>query len=212
MSEHTHEGGSIEGGFIYCSHEGCNARAPINDDEAAVWIWTEEPVALEFKDDRAEAVGDDPAEAAGEESQTGAEGAEGSQDAPGMAETVIVCECGHTLEQHDRDTPLGPVCGACKCAGWNPVEEIVQTAPVFEAELVISSCGVFVQRLPGGGRQLKVVPIRQTPQGPQIVLPAYVLEFATPEAWDTFKGAIENDGKPRTKIVTATHLPPGATI
>lgn len=156
----------------------------------------------------AEAVGAVLPEAAAEEPHTDAEGGSGPEDALEAAESVVLCECGHTREQHE-DSPLSnPVCNACGCPAWNPAEELVQTAPIFEAELVISSCGVFVQRLPGGGRQLKVVPIRQTAQGPQLVLPAYVLEFVTPESWDTFRGAIENDGKPKPNIVTASHLPP----
>jgi hypothetical protein len=87
-------------------------------------------------------------------------------------------------------------------------EEIMLTAPVFEVETVISSSGVYVQRIPGGGRQVKIVPVRMTRQGPMPMLPAYVLNFPTPEAWDAFRAAIENDGQPKSKIVTASHLPP----
>jgi hypothetical protein len=109
------------------------------------------------------------------------EAASGAEDAPRTAENVV--------------------------AG----EEIEQTAPVFPAELRIVQMMSWVQRTPGGGRELKIAAAIAGPQGMAPLQPAYVFEFDA-DAWTDFQALIDRDGEPKPQIVRATHLPPGVVI
>jgi len=91
--------------------------------------------------------------------------------------------------------------------GLSPDDEIKQTAPVFVSELVMGGHVHWLQKLPGGGMQLKLCAAMPSPQGPRLQMPAYVFEF-TREGWENFKRAVEADGDV-SPIAIATHLPPG---
>lgn len=156
----------------------------------------------EFVDDTDDAAGADLPSETDETPSESAESASGAEDAPGTAE---------------NEDAAARIAEARRIADANPIEdeEIVQTAPIFAAEMVLTSSGWWLQRLPNGGRQLKIVPLQPTAQGPRPVLPAYVLEFPTAKDWDAFRSLIERDGAPverKPQIVTAAHLPPGMKL
>lgn len=91
--------------------------------------------------------------------------------------------------------------------GGEPEDAIQQTAPIFPAEVVLSMHGNWLQRLPGGGMQVKFAALVMTPAGPRPQLPAYVVEFNA-DGWERFKRVVAADGDVPS-VELATHLPPG---
>lgn len=95
-----------------------------------------------------------------------------------------------------------------------PEEEAVEfeipavTAPVFPYEMVLNDSHTFYQRTIGGGMDVKLVPVVQTPNGRAPALPATVVRFS-PEGWERFKREVANDGEKAPNIETVRAFPGG---
>jgi hypothetical protein len=73
-------------------------------------------------------------------------------------------------------------------------------APVLPWEISLKNAGWFITDQPGGGKQLKLVPIAGSPQGPVPVGVAVEVCFSA-EAWEKFKGDVEQGERGLSKVI-----------